>query len=407
MADNRPQKQQDWETGYVDRVKYLTDILESQQKAAESYATSMMSSSGTSTSPLGGVGLVSGGGGGDASKYRDMDIRGRSTLSATEINAFFERKTSSSSLFRGKGQDFIDAQNESGLNVEYLISHSCLETGWGTSRILRDKFNFFGIAAYDNSAYSSATKWDGFKGGLVGGAIWIAEHYAAKGQSTVRTMRWNNGVHQYATDPEWDIKIAGIWASLPTAANTPAPTSSNVSLGNIPIATIVNGRIIPPDVARKQNQQDLYNLLQKSGTSQMASLDTSKFHFANGEHSNIFFPHFAQIMMLIHQHATPLLGVDKLVVSSGLRTEIIAQEKQMNISKLSPHMCGVAMDIAMRGDSRFTLADCAWGLGIRAIGIGQNHVHIDCMREAHWAETADGENRIYWGPGKFSVKEPK
>lgn len=402
--DNRTTKQVDWETGYIDRVKYLHDV----RTAMDTYQEYAFTSNSSSPAFDGGGGSFgyTGGGGGDAETYRDMDIRGTTTLTAQEINDFFERKAPSTSLFRGRGQDFLNAQKTSGLNAEYLIAHSCLESGWGTSKIFKDKWNFFGIAAYDSSPYASAYGWDGFEGGLTGGAVWIAEHYAAKGQSTVRTMRHNGGTHQYATDPEWDIKIAQIWAGLPHASSSPpvGGTTGTANVGTIPIAIITNGIVTPPTVKRSVNQKDLFNLVQTMSPNEFASLDTSKFSFPNGEHSNMFFPHFAQMMYLVHQKVAPLLGVDKIVVSSGLRTKIIDVEKKMNVTTISPHMAGIAVDIfvAGGGDKRFIIADGAWSLGIRGIGIGADHVHIDAGPEAHWQE--HDETKVYYGPGQWEKK---
>ena len=53
------------------------------------------------------------------------------------------------------------------------MAHSALESAWGRSQIANDKNNFFGISAYDDSPYTSATKYDNVDSGIMGAARWI------------------------------------------------------------------------------------------------------------------------------------------------------------------------------------------------------------------------------------------
>lgn len=401
MADTRTDKQLGWEQGYIDNVEYLAQVQAERDKAYADYTSSLAapvsSNTGVDSSAFG----YTGGGGDSVETYKNTDIRGVTTLTVDEINAHFAKKCKSTSLFIGRGQDFIDAQNESGLNAEYLISHSAEETGWGTSNILRTKFNFFGIGAFDSSPYQSAYNYDGFKAGLVAGAKWIFENYANKGQSTLYTMRWNNNVHQYATNPDWDTNIATIWSNLPHAATAAPANSGTGSLSGVEIGKVVNGKIILPTQKRKDNQNALYPIVSKLGVSSFVSLDSARFSFPNGQESNLFLPHFADQLALLHRALADALGIDKVVITSGYRREIISVEKQHSNMTVSPHMCAVSVDISANLDNRLTIADTAWGLGFRGIGVGKRHVHVDGLAEGHWAETYDGESKIYYGPGEF------
>ena len=148
-------------------------------------------------------------------ELRSRNLGQFSAVTAEQLNAWINSKCSKSSLMYNSGKYFIKASNESGLDPRYLVAHAASETGWGTSRICRNKFNFFGIAAFDASPYASASKWGGVEQGIVQGAVWISKHYYAKGQTTLYTMRHNNGSHEYATDPKWDSTIASIMKNGP------------------------------------------------------------------------------------------------------------------------------------------------------------------------------------------------
>jgi uncharacterized protein YcbK (DUF882 family) len=102
-------------------------------------------------------------------------------------------------------------------------------------------------------------------------------------------------------------------------------------------------------------------------------------------------PHWASILYLIYDKVTPLLGVAKLHINSGLRT--VPEDDKTGIDG---HMAGIAVDFKMYGKDRYTLADTCWGLGLRAIGVGETFVHIDCGYAGTWAYK---NVPAYTGPG--------
>ena len=132
-------------------------------------------------------------------------------MSKYSINEFI-RKKKPESVMIGMGQTYLHAAEQSGVNVVYLLAHSILETSWGTSELVKDKNNFFGIRAYDSCVYTCATAWDTKETGLVEGSKWIANNYIYGGnrQYTLDHMRNNFGIKQYATDEAWHQKIANL-----------------------------------------------------------------------------------------------------------------------------------------------------------------------------------------------------
>lgn len=150
-------------------------------------------------------------------------------------------------ILHGMGQVFLDAAIQYRVNPFYLIAHSLLETGNGSSVLAngqkveliyekfgdinspskpvpeedRDKlvYNVFGIGAWDvnpnlwGAQKAYLEKWFSVEEAIFGGAKWISTNYVhrAKPQNTLYKMRFNIGdnmTHQYATDIEWARKQA-------------------------------------------------------------------------------------------------------------------------------------------------------------------------------------------------------
>lgn len=138
-------------------------------------------------------------------------------LTAADLDAWINSKTKEGSMMRGMGATFLKAGQEYGLDPRYLIAHAAEETGWGTSNIAKKKNNFFGIGAFDNSPMESAYGFGNTaEAGIMGGAKWIAEHYYAKGNTTLDKM------HQagYATNSDWASNIASIMKNAPNGSGT-------------------------------------------------------------------------------------------------------------------------------------------------------------------------------------------
>jgi beta-N-acetylglucosaminidase/Zn-finger nucleic acid-binding protein/SH3-like domain-containing protein/ribosomal protein L31E len=135
----------------------------------------------------------------------------RTTLTAEQINQFIAFKTAGrASKMAGMGEAYIKAQEESGLNAIYLLAHSGLETGWGTSKIVNDKYNFYGIGAIDSDPVQGAYTFDTPAGGIIAGSLWISKNYTRNSpypQPTIDSMRFNGSTHQYAQDEAWVSKI--------------------------------------------------------------------------------------------------------------------------------------------------------------------------------------------------------
>ncbi|APH03558.1 PA14 domain-containing protein [Bacillus weihaiensis] len=142
-----------------------------------------------------------------------------SNVTADQINRYIDSKTNGKQTsMTGMGQAYIEAQKQSGLNAIYLLAHSGLETGWGTSGIVKDKYNYYGIGAIDSKPAEGAYNYSTKEGGIIAGAIWISNNYVVRAwdkddripyyQPTLDNMRNDNSWHQYAADEAWAVKIA-------------------------------------------------------------------------------------------------------------------------------------------------------------------------------------------------------
>lgn len=147
-------------------------------------------------------------------------------LTAEDLDKWIESSTQEGSLMRGMGQTFLEAGAESGLDPRYLVAHAGLETGWGdpNNGYAKDG-NFFGIGAFDNNP-DNAKNYDL---GIKGGAKWIAENYYQNGQTNLDSMRNNGGNHEYATDPNWDEKIASIMKGSEKYTSPSVNVSTNIN----------------------------------------------------------------------------------------------------------------------------------------------------------------------------------
>ncbi|MDY3006266.1 glucosaminidase domain-containing protein, partial [Anaerococcus porci] len=120
-------------------------------------------------------------------------------------------------------------QKQSGLDARYILAHAALESGWGRSNIAKRYNNYFGIGAFDNDPNNAKNfSNSGLASGIINGAKWIAKNYynSSYKQTTLYKMRNNNGVHQYATDPNWHNKIANIMKGSERYTRPAAPTKN-------------------------------------------------------------------------------------------------------------------------------------------------------------------------------------
>lgn len=146
--------------------------------------------------------------------FQFSNLKSRTNYTAADINRLYNLMGASDSKLAGKGATFKAAEQRYGVNALYLVAHSALESAWGRSKIAKDKNNFFGISAYDDSPYTSATKFDNVDSGIMGAARWINERYLHNSGYPANGAYLGNkagGMNvNYATAPYWGESIASI-----------------------------------------------------------------------------------------------------------------------------------------------------------------------------------------------------
>ena len=149
--------------------------------------------------------------------FQFSNLKSRSNYTAADINRLYSLMGANNSKLAGKGATFKAAEQKYGVNALYLVAHSALESAWGRSQIARDKNNFFGIAAYDTTPYTSATKFDDVDSGILGAARWIDRNYLSNTGYPANGAYLGNKARgmnvNYATAPYWGESIASIMFS--------------------------------------------------------------------------------------------------------------------------------------------------------------------------------------------------
>ena len=141
------------------------------------------------------------------------DLTEPTNYSAEDLDKVFNLLNINNSLLENKGATFKEAEEHYHINALYLLAHSALESDWGSSKIAKDKNNFFGITAYDTTPYLSAKTFDDVDKGILGATKWIKENYIDRGRTFLGNKASGMNV-EYASDPYWGEKIASVMMKI-------------------------------------------------------------------------------------------------------------------------------------------------------------------------------------------------
>ncbi len=146
----------------------------------------------------------------------ETDLTDPVAVSGADIDAAIAAERPDSPLV-GLGDTFVAVQEEHSVDALYQAAHAVHESAWGTSTIAQDKGNLFGWGAEDSDPYGGAKRFDSFED-----CVWYVMEQVKELYLTPGDFRYNgpnlDGMNvYYATDDEWDVKIAGHYRTL--AAN--------------------------------------------------------------------------------------------------------------------------------------------------------------------------------------------
>lgn len=140
---------------------------------------------------------------------------GRITLATMPLStpsgysaARFERVFAGTGL-AGLGQAFCRAEKAYGVNGVVLAAICAHESGWGSSRLAREKGNLAGLGAYDGAEYSAGMFFDSRTASVYFLARLLAEKYCPGGPFFGGSFDLEGIGVRYASDPAWSRKVAG------------------------------------------------------------------------------------------------------------------------------------------------------------------------------------------------------
>jgi beta-N-acetylglucosaminidase len=96
----------------------------------------------------------------------------------------------------------------------YIAAHVAWETGWGISRIFRDKNHAFGYGTFDRCPYDCALSFDSVQDSGVFAMGKVNAKYLTPGGKFYNGSKLAGMNVRYATDQNWKYGIAGIMNSL-------------------------------------------------------------------------------------------------------------------------------------------------------------------------------------------------
>ncbi|WP_461365068.1 glucosaminidase domain-containing protein [Candidatus Darwinibacter acetoxidans] len=117
--------------------------------------------------------------------------------------ARFERVFAGTAL-AGIGEALVAAEEEIGVNGVVLAGIIIHESGWGTSRLARERNNLAGLGAYDGREYAYSMTF----GSRENCIMFLARLLRDKPGTLEQVGRW------YASDPRWAAKVAGCVRSI-------------------------------------------------------------------------------------------------------------------------------------------------------------------------------------------------
>lgn len=145
--------------------------------------------------------------------YNYLPFRSTTTHTASDINNFIAKNTTSDSKLIGAGEAFIDAQNKYGVNALIALGVAINESDWGRSSIAKAKNNIFGINAVDSNPGQAADSY----ASVADSICEFAKNQISRAYSDPANWAYYGGFLgnkslganvKYASDPFWGEKAS-------------------------------------------------------------------------------------------------------------------------------------------------------------------------------------------------------
>lgn len=114
----------------------------------------------------------------------------------------------------GTGESFVKAEKETGVNALVLAAIAAHESGFGTSKIARDKNNLYGYRAFNISPYESAKTFSSRDEGTMHVAGHLSRNYLSRDGMYFKGENLSAVNIYYAKSKDWSEKVARMMENI-------------------------------------------------------------------------------------------------------------------------------------------------------------------------------------------------
>ena len=144
----------------------------------------------------------------------DMELNKPSGLSLEQFKKILTDSKDVNKVMEKNAQYFYYIEEQYNINGVFVAAVAIHESGWGTSKISKDKYNLFGFGAYDSSPYNSAYEFSNYSESIdLIARVFVKYYLNAKGTTIYggkqASGKYYNGPtltgvnKKYATDKNW------------------------------------------------------------------------------------------------------------------------------------------------------------------------------------------------------------
>ena len=144
----------------------------------------------------------------------DMELNKPSGLSLEEFKKILTDSKDVNKVMEKNAQYFYYIEEQYNINGVFVAAVAIHESGWGTSKISKDKYNLFGYGAYDSSPYNSAYEFSDYSESIdLIARVFVKYYLNVKGTTIYggeqASGKYYNGPtltgvnKKYATDKNW------------------------------------------------------------------------------------------------------------------------------------------------------------------------------------------------------------
>lgn len=149
----------------------------------------------------------------------NMDLNKPSGLTLDDFKKVLSgNPNDTNKVIEDNAESFYNAEQKYSVNGIFLASMAIHESGWGTSKISKDKKNLFGFGAYDRSPYESAHSFTEYSEGIETVAKYLVKNYINPAGTIIYDNEKATGTYyngptlvgvntKYCTDKDWSTKL--------------------------------------------------------------------------------------------------------------------------------------------------------------------------------------------------------